>query len=112
MKSAICLLIATAQAAFPDYTTSGFAGAAATAVEIQSLGKNPYACLREGLQIVWDIAAEPDWAYTTAADWFGTVTQSAIAVEEAGDTWACCEISTAGATACPSYVTSDGAGGF
>jgi len=99
---------------WPTYFEDSFAIAGApTAVEIQTQGTNPYACLRDGLSIVNRKAANTVWAYTTAADYFGTATQTASAAFAAGDDWACCQASAAGLTACTAEIVlaTDSTGG-
>jgi len=105
MKSAICLFIATAQAAWPEYTTDSFSSAGApTAVEIQTQGTNAYACLRDGLSIVNKLATSTIWAYTTAADYYGTASQAASTIFVTADDWGCCQASANGLTACTSEI--------
>lgn len=62
MKYATALLVASAQAAWPAYTTVTVSSPA-TAVEMQTIGGNGYTCLRNNLMMVYQYALSP--AYNT-----------------------------------------------
>jgi len=100
MKYATALLVASAQAAFPAYTTPL---TSATAIEMQSEGDSAFSCLRNNLLFVYKYADSPAYS-TTDPTTVGTITQDASNVALATDTQACCEVSAAGITACPDFI--------
>jgi len=105
MKTAICLLISSVSAVWPAYAAGAYS--TPTTAEIEVLGQNPYACMRQGLVTITLDTAALAWAYSTASTWFTVSGQTTGQVTVAEDEVMCCELSANGKATCDLGVTLD-----